>query len=380
MRNQTVDVLRGISLFGILLVNMPAFHSLAFYASPSDLAESPIDRLITAGTDIFAQASFYPLFAMLFGYGIAKQTARFHSKGEMSLFILRRMFVLFVFGIFHAFFLWAGDILVVYSILGVVFLLFVDLSRKALFRFALFLYLIPVALLISFGLSIPEDVDVEIREPLLEEGKEAGFIYKEGSFWDVTLQRMKDWTENNVDGVLFQFFLIFPLLLFGAYLAKIDAYEGGEENRRRFRLILQIALPLALFFKTMPYWAGFRTGTELIQDLLGGPALSFVYMSMIYLFTYGQERRYLVPIARVGKMSLSNYLFQSVICSTLFYGYGMGLFGDISFFTGSLIALGIYLFQILMSHIWLTRFSYGPFEFVWRKIAYRKKNFPIGDK
>jgi len=369
-RIQSIDVIRGISIFGILIVNMYSYHSTAFYVNPIYMEKNELDQWTWWFTDVFFQASFYPLFAILFGFGLAVQMDRIRKRGE-SIWppMLRRLLFLLLIGLIHAIFLWSGDILVVYAVLGFLFLPAARMKAKNLFRTALLLYILPSFFLLIFGSQLNGKILDETIAQQIERAEESALIYKEGSFMEVTGVRFKEWAVTNGEGAIILFILVYPLILFGASLAKSGILHSTEKSKKVFKNLLFATLPLGLLFKISPYVEG-HIGSELLQDLIGGPLLSIAYFAAIILLVSKGKRKILSYIANVGRMSLSNYIFQSVICTTFFYGYGFGLFGEVSYFEGTMIAIGIYVLQIFVSNHWLKKYHQGPLEAIWRQFTY----------
>ena len=149
----SLDMIRGVAILGIFLVNMLSFHSPFLYIDPLEWWQEPVDRGIYIFIDIFVQASFYPLFSILFGYGLILLWERTVQKGlHFYPIIIRRLSLLLIVGLAHAFLIWHGDILFNYALLGFIFLLFNRLSGKGMLIMGSILYLIPNLLL--FGLLL----------------------------------------------------------------------------------------------------------------------------------------------------------------------------------------------------------------------------------
>ncbi len=142
-RTISIDVLRGFALLGILLVNMPTFHSPFLYLDSFTYWPSQLDQFFSNMVELFAQANFYPLFAFLFGYGAMIIAERSQMKGiNFPSFFARRLTILLIIGCIHAFLIWNGDILITYAITGLFFIFFYQLSGKALLRWGMIIYFI----------------------------------------------------------------------------------------------------------------------------------------------------------------------------------------------------------------------------------------------
>ena len=184
----SIDILRGICLLGIFLVNMMSFHSPILYLDPSTWWQGKGDRLTFLLIDLFAQGSFYPLFALLFGYSFVLLTNKISRKQlSLTITVVRRLLFLFFIGILHAFFIWHGDILISYAFLGFILLFFQKLSGRSLLFGGICLYGIAVLLLCIFLLYI------SVRDPMsvVNFSNQAAIqqslqTYQQGTFLEIT--------------------------------------------------------------------------------------------------------------------------------------------------------------------------------------------------
>lgn len=371
----TLDVLRGFSLLGILLVNMISFHSPLSYYNPYEWFKYD-DLIVFTWLDIFVQGSFYPIFAMMFGYGMVIMQERSKIKGTSFWKIsIRRLTALMLIGIIHAFLIWYGDILITYAIMGLLLLLFLRFSGPILLGIGIGLYFLP-QLLISALL---------ILASFLNEGTLADFtdvvslqisaeIYTNGTFWEIAAQRYADWSINNSFGAMMQYvFLILPLMLIGAGAAKLNWLRRANKQKRKWILILVIALPLGLAIKMLPLYTIPTISIQYVQDIIGGPILGIAYAAAIVLLMNSSiAAKLFKPLASAGRMSITIYLMQSVIGTLIFYSYGFGLYGQISMSTATWLAVAIYVIQVIIAGIWLSKFRYGPVEKLWRFMTYGK--------
>ncbi|WP_237562807.1 DUF418 domain-containing protein [Bacillus dakarensis] len=370
-RIMSLDVMRGIAIFGIFLVNMLSFHSPFLYLDPFSWWQSPSDQFTYILIDIFAQGSFYPLFALLFGYGLIILRNRTIEKGLSFIpLALRRFSILLIIGIVHAIFIWHGDILVNYAVFGFIFLLFIKMSAKSMMVTGFILWLVP-NLFLSF-LLLASGGDIPIYNQM--EARESVEIYQQGSFMEITEQRMADWyAVNNPANGIFMLFSIFSFFLIGGGAAKLRIVERIVELRKPLKLALIFFLTLGFSLKLLPYILDRNIALEYIQDAFGGPLLAIALWILISLILCRQEMaKRLAIFAPVGRMSISNYLIQSLLSTFLFYSYGAGLYDKISVIIGTILVILIYAGQILMSRYWLKGHRYGPVEWLWRSLTYKK--------
>ncbi|MGJ7919538.1 DUF418 domain-containing protein [Neobacillus sp. LXY-4] len=372
----SIDIIRGFSIFGIFLVNMMDFHSPLLYVEPLTWWSNPLDHTTYIVIDLMAQASFYPLFSIMFGFSIVLLLEKVKSRGlNQTMLVVRRLIVLLIFGLIHAFFVWHGDILIQYAMLGFILLFFLALSGRNLMAIGLSLYVIPVVflslILFIMATGIPSE---ELAVFDNEAAKQSIHVYSQGTFMDITEQRVNDWqSTNDLGNVPFLFISIFPLFLIGAGIAKLKWLEQPDKHRHRLTLLVIIMFVLGLFLKSMPYLLKGALFAQYVQDSIGGVCLAIFFGAFIVkIIERPRLKKWLSPLAAVGRMSISNYLFQSLLSSFIFYQYGLGLYGNVSLFTGTILVFVIFSFQILVSRLWLSRFSYGPVEWLWRVLTYMK--------
>ncbi|WP_144474495.1 DUF418 domain-containing protein [Cytobacillus oceanisediminis] len=373
----SIDRMRGFSLLGIFLVNMISFHSPYFYIDPETWWEGNINLFTYRFIDVLIQASFYPLFAMLFGYGLVILRERILDKGlKFTPLAVRRLSLLLLIGCIHAFFIWEGDILITYAVCGFAFLLFLGWSAKRLMIAGLAIYIVPNLLLVlMLGAASAVDGGAEFSMYDGQAAEQAINVYRTGSFAEVTEQRMTEWYKNNnLMGLFFYLITILPLFMFGAGAAKMRLFEKVHRNKKKIRTYAAALSILGLLIKSIPYLYGRTLMTDYAQDIFGGAMLAMAYALIIALLSEHRKMdRVLYPLEAAGRLSISNYLSQSIFSTMIFYSYGLGYYGDVSIFAGTMLALAIYASQLAVSSWWVKRFYYGPVEWLWRSGTYLKK-------
>lgn len=393
-RFSLIDGLRGFALLGILLVNMALFREpiqATFNVLPADMA--PLDQAATWFVGFFATSKFYTLFSLLFGLGFWLMLSRVRERGEPFVpLYLRRLLVLLGFGLIHGILIWVGDILVTYALMGAVLLLFSWTKRpRTLLIWAGVLFVLPIPIYVLFYLlfavvftqpKLSADFAAAMAEnAMLFDVEQALSTYRDGSFWEITVQR---W--NDLATIMWPFSLIampsvLMMFLIGAYLGRREALQNVAAQRTFFwRLLgvgLLIGVPANLYYVSR-LDADATSALGLSQMIaaqaalhIGGPAQSLAYVSIFALLSQTMIGQRLIGLlAPVGQMALSNYLFQSIICTLIFYGYGLGLSGSLGAAQGLLLSLIIFGAQIPLSHVWMRRFRYGPAEWLWRSLTY----------
>lgn len=374
-RVASIDILRGIAILGIFLVNMPSFFSPFLYLNPATYWQTTSDKVLNSMVDILAQASFYPLFAFLFGYGAILLAERLRIK-EMSfpLVFLRRLFILLVFGTIHAFLVWHGDILITYAVTGLVFMLFYKCKGKTLIITGLVSYLLFWGLITSSSLLLSqEDFESVIYDQ--EAVKTSIQVYSDGSFTDIMSQRFEDWNKaSGPAGMFVLLFTIAPLMLMGAGFAKQKWLLNVKKHKKLLIGLMLFSFIVGMFLKLKPYFQELSYTNMLLQDQFGGPLLALFYITSIVLLLQNKRAyQILKPFSYVGRLSISNYLVQSIVCTTIFYSYGLGLYGKVSFTTGFIAVFIIYSIQVIVSRWWMKKYMYGPVEYLWRWGTYGQR-------
>lgn len=198
--------------------------------------------------------------------------------------------------------------------------------------------------------------------------------YRSNDLSIILAQNFQDWQlSNGLLGFIIYPFIILPLFLFGMYLARKRWLHDPLSYRSILKKIWAFSLVVFILFKIGPYLFGNPLWFALVQDNIGGTASAVFYLTTItLLWQQDIPRKILRVLTPIGKMALSNYLLQSVISFCLFYGAGFGLYGEIRPVQQILIVLVIFCLQIIGSTIWLRYFQFGPVEWLWRCITYKK--------
>lgn len=367
--------MRGFALLGIFVVNMLFFHSPYIYINPYTWFQNPSDFETFKMIDIFVQGSVYPLFSMLFGYGLAMQFLKSTANGgPFAKFAVRRLTILLIIGCIHAFLIWAGDILITYALAGFVLILMIRLKPIWLLLISIFLFLIPNGLLYGLVyLGSFLEPNATIIYTGIQEIEASIVAYGQGSWGDIFSQRLSDWLYMSGNGliVISMLFTIVPFLLLGAAAAKWKLIERARELKVYWMITVLVMLIVGTVIKWLPYLLEANLFTMGIQDTFGGPLQAIAYAGIIALVcSIPFAAKILSPISKVGRMSMTTYLMQSIIATTIFYAYGFGLYGKIDLSTGTWMAIGIYAFQVVFAEIWFTKFKQGPVELLWRKLTY----------
>ena len=389
-RIEILDVLRGMAVGGILIGNMQWFSGYGMMP-PTLEAQAPLaDQITHFLVHFLIEGKFYSIFSFLFGFGFAIQIARAEERGDPKATIFkRRLFWLLVIGLLHAYLLWAGDILSIYAVMGFVLLLFRKVSDRALLKWACALMVVPVitysVLTIAFLSFAPPDVASTIDNAQLDSWNNSLQTVPNSSYLEIVTGYNLNYVVGRYMGLIFGMRLpkILAMFLLGLYAYRRGFFQNLSDHQGFVRKVLIYGLGLGLVGNfAFAMFAGnespFPPSPEGIVGVVayafGVPALALGYIALVAtLWQKESAQRWLNWLAPVGRMALTNYLLQTVICVFLFYGYGLGLFGQFGATASTLIALGIFVLQIPLSALWLKHFAYGPMEWIWRQLTYRKR-------
>ncbi|WP_229520876.1 DUF418 domain-containing protein [Paenibacillus sp. GM2] len=324
---------------------------------------------------LFVEGSFMPIFTFVFGFGMIKMKESLNAKKRKAgLPLLRRFALLGGIGFLHSTFLWEGDILLYYGMIGILLLIFMNRQPKTLIIWSCVLLTL-VGLLGLFPENKEDKSAKETKQHIEAYVKSTVTLYAEGSYTEIKHDRAtadpmgKSPTEMLVLTMIAPM-LHMPLFLLGMYAAKRRWFADPAQKSAIYRKYMLIFLPLGLLFKSynLLYPAQIGAGTGL---LVGGSLLSIGYM-MAFALTYSKfsSSRLFEYFEAVGKLSLTNYLMQTVICTTIFYGYGLGWFGKIGIILGCVLAFLIYALQMSISIWYNSRFKSGPMERILRMWTY----------
>ena len=368
-RETTPDVLRGFALLGILVVN------IQFMALSSDQGARGewTHGLVNGGATwiiaaIFA-GKFYLLFSFLFGYSSSYIIK--NDKANRGRWI-KRCFALMAFGAIHFTFLWHGDIIFVYGLFGLLLLAFmfrtdrvIKIWTRVIYSLSAILITLAAVSLLIVELYFPEQMNNEYIEPRLDE------VLRNGTFIEAISPRIELWIFGLLTGIFLQGGLAFAAFLLGMRLARsnfLAANHDKVQNARMIKFGLLIGLPIQVFAASLlvrneqtaePSEAVYLS--TLFLGFLTAPLLSMAYVGIIRKLVIAKPQA-VSWMASAGKMSLTNYISQSVLTSIIFGAWGFGLFQELQIWAVLLLAISIWLTLTYFSALWLKRFNQGPLE------------------
>lgn len=368
----SIDALRGFSLLGILLMNILTFAFPYQIINPFEFFQQQ-DGALFKISSLFIIASFYPIFAFLFGYGLSIMYQNSIEK-ELNYYpmIIRRLSFLLLIGMIHGIFIFYGDILATYALLGFIAIIFVRLkpqhSLVALtigFGILILLYILPMVLL--------QDATQVENFVGLQELERVNNILASADYLSIIGVNLKYFGMNVANTILVGPFSILPIMLFGIYAHQINWLNKIRNHKNLYTVIGLVIFILGLAIKMIQIVLEGSMTSQLISQMLGGPIVALSYIIFFVLLCEdATARKVLNPLQYIGKLSLTTYLTQSIICIFIFYGIGLNYYGKLPVLTIYTIAIVIYLVQLLLSYLYLKKFKQGPIEKLWRKVTYLK--------
>ena len=372
-RYHILDALRGFALIGVIIVNAATING-PFWMDSSDFAfqTSSLDSLITKFSFIFLVERFYPLFTLIFGLSASLMIKKLYNNSlSVNEYFLKRTCLIAILGLLHVLLFFWGDILFVFASLGAILLVISKLHHKKIIFITFTLFsLVIVCHLLSYFLGLPE---YNYNDLMIT-------IYGSGSFLEITKQRLSDYYEWYYWG-FFQTENTSYILDYGVYYIELLAFMTLGftigKYKEYFNKMNLYSYPLLkiIFYSFVGIfliYCGKFLSIEWIKIFSPIEKILFVFLySSGFCLLYSKMKTSLrKSFSSVGRMTLTWYLFFSVLMSFVLYGYGLGLYGKIG--PSAVIGIGIlYLLMIFsLSPIWLQKFREGPIETICKNIIY----------
>ena len=410
-RIQSIDVLRGVALLGILLMNVLFFAlPMASYSDPTiDGATAGANLILFASMDVLVEGSMRAIFSMLFGAGMLI----FLAKRDVDADVLRTLYFrrtrwLIIFGLINAYvFIWPGDILYIYGMAALLLYYFRDFSAARLVKYSFFIL---VFLGLVHTLMHMDAKNLRSQVVAIEELPAGTSLNDEQEKvledWDIFLEqafsspeqiqqeiatKKSGYIDNFIASAPISFlfqtvvFLIdllwdaLAMMLLGMAFFKWGLLDASRSARDYWLLVIGgigLGLPLN-YFETATYInSGFEvywTGSYRPSYDVGRLSLAVGYVGIIMLICkYELLAWFRKALSAVGKLALTNYLSQTIICNFIFMGFGLGLFGELQRYQVYLVVLAVWIFQIIFSLTWSQYYRFGPAEWLWRSLTYKR--------
>ena len=387
-RIEVLDAIRGFALLGIFIMNVPAFNTSLF----AGFGGNEFPRWWDVGTetvrDVIFSGKFNSMFSMLFAVGFTIQLERLQARapGQATQIYVRRLFWLFVFGVIHACVFWAGDVLHMYALLGVLLLVLRRLPDRAVAVLIVLCLLYPTIMgTIQMAITTPDDTpaSIELTQNAIAADNAA---FGHGNFFDTarrSTESMVTFYMHPQSTGIFRFYVQFlTTVLIGLLLGRHRFFQNVTSHLPLVRGVQWWALGIGLVCGI-----GFMAWRDLAANpwepsvgrilAATGYVVCRVAIMMFYVATIIRAvcnerwRQRIAPITLTGRMPLTNYLLQTMIAVTLFYHWGFNLWNKVGPALDLVIAVAIFfVIQVPLSRWWLSRYQVGPMEFLWRVLTY----------
>ena len=388
----TLDIVRGFALLGILIMNMPGFSTSLFAgADGAYLWPDPLNRYAEQLRNMLFSGKFNSMFSLLFGIGFTLQLGRMEARdpAHATTTYVRRLLALAAFALVHVGVFWTGDVLHIYVVLGFGLLLLRRASNRLVCGLIVATLLFPIVSgLLRLWLMSPDIVAARLAEAKVWEASN-NLAYGHGSFWAAAHEHAREvlffynnrwslWGTSSFYVQMTTTMLIGFLIGRNGWVQRIP--QLLPQVRRLQWWALGIGLTCALVFGLVGMYTR-APGPSPLKILVGSTyvlarlgLMMFYVLSIVRLAQLPLWQRRFAPMAAAGRMPLTNYLMQTLICTTLFYGWGFGLWGQVGPAAELLLALAIFFgVQVPLSMLWLRHFETGPLESLWRLLTYGRR-------
>lgn len=417
-RIKTIDMLRGIALLGILLMNIPGFSmpEYSFEAFKND--PNSINFWVYALITIVFEGKMRAMFSIIFGAGLLLFIANKGGIGKsLTPLFYRRMFWLVLFGLVHAhLLLWFGDILYLYGVCGMLLYLVRNVNPKYL------IWAIPFVAIVDFTVGTLQYQDIrekriayteaikaqsekktltssqtkalvswrEVEKSMIPNREDAkGNTAKMKSDYSTVASYVRPMSFDYQTKYLpFEVWDVLALMVLGLVLYKWEFLNGTWSNENYWKVVkigYGIGLPLVIY----SFYYGFKHFSTIEANLLNMEKTPIIWIRLIYpfqrillsiahlaslilIYKSGVAQNLFRRLVAVGQMAFTNYIMHTIICTLFFFGYGLNYFGELEFYQIYFVVFAIWIFQLIMSPIWLKYFLFGPLEWLWRSLTYLK--------
>jgi uncharacterized protein len=383
-RIHSLDLIRGFAVLGILIMNITSFSQIGMaYMNPTIGAGlEGYNQYFHGFNYIFADTRFMSIFSMLFGAGVVLFTQRIEAKGErVAALHYKRMFWLLIFGLTHAYFIWVGDILVAYAICGSLVFFFRKKSIRTLFIIAIVLFLIPISLNFMTYYGMPKDAlerTFAFFYPSTEQIAAQTKIMQ-GSYIEQMPLRIENALElQTLVFMINTFWRTSAMMLLGMILYR-KGILSADKSTAYYNNMIWLGFVPGLIISSLGLnqvyssdWSGaYVMNIGANYKFVSGLLMALGYIGLvIWIYKKGIFKKLQNRLQATGRMAFTNYIGMSLICTLIFNGHGLGLFGTFDRLQQFLIVIGLWVIMLIISPLVLKKYQFGPLESMWRKLTY----------
>jgi uncharacterized protein len=386
----SLDLLRGVAVLGILVMNIQAFSMPdPAYFNPTVYGDlTGVNLAVWWVSHVLTEMKFMSIFSMLFGAGVVLLCQRLEQSNLPSRGVYyRRTLWLLVFGVLHAYLLWTGDILVWYALSGLIAYLFWRVRPGWLVFWSLLLLFVGTGLYLFFQWSLPYWPEDAVQNNLAWWEPGAKMIQERlAAYRGNWIGQMSERVPTSIMLQTFVYLIFGLWRTLGMMLAGMALVKWGvlsAQRSRRFYVVtiivgLAIGWPLSIYGASQNFTHNWSQDYSMFGGTLfnywGSAAVAMAYVSLVMIWWRSSVAEPLKRVlGAVGRMAFSNYILETIICTTMFYGHGFGLFGMVPRWAQLCIVVAIWIILVCWSHSWLKRFRFGPLEWLWRGLTYKRR-------
>tara|TARA_B100001564_G_scaffold302116_1_gene269718 strand:+ start:677 stop:1882 length:1206 start_codon:yes stop_codon:yes gene_type:complete len=383
-RIHSLDLIRGFAVLGILIMNITSFSQISMaYMNPTIGAGlEGYNQYFHGFNYIFADTRFMSIFSMLFGAGVVLFTQRIEAKGKrVAALHYKRMFWLLLFGLTHAYFIWVGDILVAYAICGSLVFFFRKKSIRTLFILAVILFLIPISLNFMTYYGMPKDALESTFAFFYPSTEQIAVQTKimQGSYIEQMPLRIENALELQTLVFMIEiFWRTSAMMLLGMILYR-KGILSADKSTAYYKKMIWVGFVPGLILSSIglgQVYASEWSGAYVMNIGANYKFVSGLFMALGYIglviWIYKKEifKKLQNRLQATGRMAFTNYIGMSVICTLIFNGHGLGLFGTFDRLQQFLIVICVWVIMLIISPLVLKKYQFGPLESLWRKLTY----------
>jgi uncharacterized protein len=367
-RTAIVDILRGWALLGVVICNYTDYIHIGLPTSA--IASDSLSNVLGVINHIFFSAKSWTLLTLLFGYGFAILINNVASKGKNPVyFFCWRMILLFMFAFIDSAF-WLGDILKDYAFLGLILLLFYKSSARTILITCLLLFL-----MVPFIAAYINTINMVYPE--ISTSPEFLKLYHSGNWLDFfKFNLLASYYEQIIvlGYAVTAHIVMFACMLLGFYAQKINFFNRLPELKKQLKNMLFIslftALSLGVFFviATANKVTSFTYFNPYYWSIIS--TMLFIASGLCLLYTNNKLKTIFNYFKFSGKMTLTNYMVQNILAAFIFSGIGLNLSNSMPYWFYFVLAISVFIIQLFVSKWWLSKFNYGPVEWLWRVLSY----------
>jgi uncharacterized protein len=389
-RIRSLDVLRGVALLGILVMNIQSYAMPGVaYMNPTAYGDlSGWNGAVWAGSHLFFDQKMITIFTMLFGAGLLVFASTKSDPVVARRLHRRRMLWLMLFGLLHAHLFWYGDILYTYALVGLIAFRSRDRGPRWLIVKGTLIVAVASMIFLFIGWSMrywpPEAIGRFVSnswQPQADVLAHEIDAYRGGWLSQMPTRSLTALMFETMMVLMFALWRVWGVMLVGMALFKLKVLDASLPSRT-YRRLAAVGFGLGLPIVALGLWLNVRNGWR--AEFSFGYGSQFNYWGSLFValgwiavvmlvVRSGDLAGLTGRLAAVGRTAFTNYIAQTIICTSIFYGHGFGLFGRVDRAGQLGIVVAIWIVQLAVSPMWLRRYQYGPLEWLWRSLTYRSR-------